>query len=461
MSAHYKTATRSFPWPWIRTMLFFGCLSLALTVFLVRGVPQQPSSALFANEPTFDIQKSWAQYSPYFSVTPYQSPPDGCEITQVNIIQRHGARFPTSGSGARIQAALAKLQAFQPYSEPSLMFLNDFAYNLGTDDLVPLGAAQSDAAGRVDFTRYQALVAENNLPFVRSSSSDRVIKSATNWTAGFSLASKHVYTPSLSVILREDGNDTLDDHGCPNIGSSDPQTNAWLARYAPAVAARLNKKAGVNLNFTDIDVYNLISMCPFHTVAATETLVTSLSPFCSLFDAEDFRDFEYSGDLDKYYGTGYGQDLGRVQGVGYVNELLARLTGKPVVDHTQTNTTLDSSPVTFPLNRTIYADFSHDNEMIAVYSALGLFNQSTPLDPTCSGGRRTWIAAHMVPFSARMITEKLACQGKEFVRILVNDALQPLEFCQGKDGLCELDAFVQSQAYARNDGDGDFERCFT
>lgn len=151
-----------------------------------------------------------------------------------------------------------------------------------------------------------------------------------------------------------------------------------------------------------------------------------------------------------------------------MNELLARLTGLPVQDHTQTNRTLDASPETFPLNRNFYADFSHDNEMVSIYSALGLFRQyrlpEQKLDPTNPSQLRTWVTSNLVPFSARMVVEKLQC-GSElpkgvFVRILVNDAVQPLEFCGGVAGLCELDAFLASQEYARQDGDGDFDKCF-
>lgn len=111
----------------------------------------------------------------------------------------------------------------------------------------------------------------------------------------------------------------------------------------------------------------------------------------------------------------------------------------------------------------MYADFSHDNEMIAIYVALGLFPQSTPPDPSFPNPKRTWLASRLVPFSAQMITEKLACGpgGDEYVRIFVNDARQPLEFCGAEeDGMCELGAFVTSQAYARNNGSGDFEKCF-
>ena len=162
--------------------------------------------------------------------------------------------------------------------------------------------------------------------------------------------------------------------------------------------------------------------------------------------------------------TRYGNPLGRVQGVGYVNELLARLTGSPVEDRTQTNSTLDSSPVTFPLDRTVYADFSHDNQMVAIYGALGLVPQTSHPNPTKADPQRTWVVSRLVPFSGRMVTEKLRCFEAEtpgdFVRILINDAVQPLDFCDLGDGFCELEAFVESQTYARSNGGGDFDKCF-
>ena len=156
----------------------------------------------------------------------------------------------------------------------------------------------------------------------------------------------------------------------------------------------------------------------------------------------------------------YGEELGPVQGIGYVNELIARLTGQPVRDETQTNRTLDTSPVTFPLNRTIYADFSHDNQMVAIYSAIGLFPQQEPLSTTNPDPQRTWRTSRMTPFAGRMVTEKLECAGGDFVRIFVDDALQPLEFCRaGPSEMCSLGAFVASQEYARNNGEGDFQKC--
>jgi len=124
----------------------------------------------------------------------------------------------------------------------------------------------------------------------------------------------------------------------------------------------------------------------------------------------------------------------------------------------------------FPLNRTIYVDFSHDNLIIAVFSAMGLFNQTDgPLDTAKITKDRTWITSKMVPFSGHMTVERLSCpahqrrdeeEREEYVRIFVNDARQPLRFCgAGGDGMCKLEEFLRSQEYARNDGFGDFAAC--
>ncbi|KAI0329618.1 phytase [Cubamyces sp. BRFM 1775] len=406
-----------------------------------------------------EVQLSWAMYSPYFPAALYQPPPANCKINQVHILQRHGARFPTSGAAVRIIAAINKLQAAEDYKDPMLTFVKDYKYSLGQDDLVPLGASQSAASAREAFKRYSSIVSADNLPFVRASSSSRVVASATNWTEGFAAASAHRLRPVLSVVLSEAGNDTLDDNMCPSAGDGSLQTSQWLATFAPPMTARLNAGApGANL--TDTDTYNLLSLCAFETVANGKR-----SPFCGVYQELDAESaFAYNGDLDKYYGTGYGQPLGPVQGVGFINELLARLTSQPVRDHTQTNRTLDSSPVTFPLNRTLYADFSHDNQMVAIFSAMGLFRQPAPLDPTKPDPHRTWRVQRIVPFSGRMVVERMECVGEasgQHVRVLVNDAVQPLEFCRANEhGLCTLGAFVSSQGYARNDGEGDFEKCF-
>ncbi|KAF8217793.1 phytase [Mycena galopus ATCC 62051] len=420
---------------------------------------------------TFELQKSWGVYSPFHAAENYISPPRDCKISQVNILHRHGARLPTAPQTKVILSGVNKLQSAEFYTDPRLDFLHTFEYSLDEALLVPLGAIQSAASGKTVFQRYSSLITEDDIPFIRASGMSRVVETAKNWSAGFAAASDHVYNPPLSVIFDEAGLDPLQDDLCPEAASSHKEMTQWLDVYGPPITARLNSWApGANL--VDEDIFGLMMLCPFHTVASvpyeyTEGSPLPFSPFCALFTPSEFKSFEYSSDLDKYYSTGYGGRLGRVQGVGYTNELLARLTGTPVTDHTSTNTTLDSDPATFPLDRTIYADFTHDSILIAVFNAIGLY-PTHKLKTTHPKKHRTWRASDIMPFSTRMVVEKLTCGASAsdtYIRIMVNEVLQPLAFCGAAKtgpwaGLCAFDAFLESQEYAQNDGNGDWEKCF-
>ncbi|KAH9050588.1 phytase [Lactarius hengduanensis] len=402
---------------WLR-IIPFKWSSLSLRRGTVLPVDHVPDIGLPES-----LMRTWAQYAPYIPVAKYVPPPP--------TLQRHGTRWPTSNAAAKCKSAVDKLKRVKDYKDDSFVFLKNFTWDFGENDLLPLGAKQSFDAGVAAFDRYAHIVSNDNLPFVRAASSTRVVDSATNWTAGFNVASHNTIKASVDLILPESGNLTLDDNMCPNAGDGDAESERWLAIYAPPITRRLNL-AAPGANLSNKDTYNLMSLCAFHSQATMTP-----SPFCGLFTSEEFRGFEYFGDVDKFYDNGHGGNLGRVRGVGY-----------PVRDNTQTNRTLDASPETFPLDRTLYADFSHYNTMVSIYSALGLFRQyllpGQKLNPGDPSSLRTWILSNMVPFGGRMVVERL----------------KPLKFCGGVRGLCELHAFVESQWYSRHDGGGDFERCF-
>lgn len=102
--------------------------------------------------------------------------------------------------------------------------------------------------------------------------------------------------------------------------------------------------------------------------------------------------------------------------------------------------------------------------MTAIFAAIGLYNTTallpndTLVEPRDAGG---YSAAWTAPFASRAYFEKLRCDGhgEEFVRIIVNDRVQPLEQCGGdKLGRCGLGAFVESLGFAREGGLWD--RCY-
>lgn len=61
-------------------------------------------------------------------------------------------------------------------------------------------------------------------------------------------------------------------------------------------------------------------MCPYETVAL------GYSSFCNLFTVEEWKAFEYRFDIMWWYGSGFGSPVARASGIGYVQELVSRLT---------------------------------------------------------------------------------------------------------------------------------------
>ena len=108
------------------------------------------------------------------------------------------------------------------------------------------------------------------------------------------------------------------------------------------------------------------TLCPYETVAF------GYSAFCDLFTYEEWRGFEYSIDVN-FAGNNYFQSpTGRAVGIGYVQEILARLQHHVLTTTgTQANLTLDNNTRTFPLNQSLYFDFSHDTNMAAILTAFG------------------------------------------------------------------------------------------
>ncbi len=403
--------------------------------------------------------------------------PKGCELTFAQVLSRHGARAPTLGRAVYYASVIDRIHAGAIYYTPDVDFLKSYNYTLGADQLTQMGQQQMVNSGLKFYHRYHAL-ARKSAPFVRTAGQTRVVQSAENFTQGFHAAlladRKATARPTLPydmVVIPETptANNTLHHGLCtafedgPASSTGSAAQQIYLTTFAPPITARLNT-ALPGANLTDADTIALMDLCPFETVASRSP-TTPLSPFCHLFTASEWHAYDYYQSLGKWYGYGPGNALGPTQGVGFVNELLARLTGRPVQDGTSSNATLDGDERTFPLGRALYADFSHDNDIMAVLGALGVYDgvamldNSTRREPVAVGG---FAASWAVPFAARVYVEKMRCGkegGEELVRVLVNDRVVRLKGCSADErGLCALGSFVGSMGFAR--GGGKWDLCF-
>ena len=180
------------------------------------------------------------------------------------------------------------------------------------------------------------------------------------------------------------------------------------------------------------------------------------------------------------YDYGFGNPSGRAQGLGYLQELLARLTNQYITSsNSSVNYTITNNAEDFPLGRPFYADFSHDDIIISTLAAMSLdyFHDPPDLNTYPPNPNRHFVLSRLTPFGGKLITEVVGCADAEptaqhdhrtyyyptqygydasnapykFIRMRANNGILPLDtirggYCGGRtDGLCAIEDFLASQ----------------
>ena len=174
--------------------------------------------------------------------------PEQCYVKQVHFFQRHGSRYNTIGAntqtfGGRIANASGTLNA-----TGGLAFLNSWKYNLGYEVLTPKGTLELFESGVTAYYQYGYLSQGSNsttLPVARTTSQDRMLRSAEYFLAGFYGLNWQNHT-NLEVVPEPNFNNT-DSPNCPNLAAALGPTSPgslliaqWTAKYLAAANARLS-----------------------------------------------------------------------------------------------------------------------------------------------------------------------------------------------------------------------------
>lgn len=386
-----------------------------ITVLAVVSLTQAASAANSSSQLVTDhnvIQRYWGQISPYadnaenyFGVEDIGLP-DGCGIEQAHTLQRHAQRFPTSffddgGNDENLAGKVANWTGSAKFTGP-LSFLNTYRYLLDESYLTNVGANTEFAAGVSFWNRYGRLLydaqpgqlayeaAYSNgsarpKPVLRTTSQSRIWNSQINWALGFFGTSFQVTPdPTLEgvnsafdvVIITEGGteNNTLasydsciNEAGNPIVEMGDLDLETYIPKYLATATQRLKQYVPSGFDWTVNDTYAMQSICAY------ETAYIGDSQFCGFFTLDEWAGFENTLDTEYYYDYAWGNPTGRAQGIGYLQELLARLQNQYIdVSDSSVNSTLDDNPASFPLGEAFYADFSHDDIIISVLTAMSM-----------------------------------------------------------------------------------------
>ncbi|KAM3416230.1 hypothetical protein BST61_g7836 [Cercospora zeina] len=444
--------------------------------------PLETQVPIVGNNDNGNIFQMHGQLSHYFpnpqgfGVAEY-SLPKNASIVQLNMLSRHGARYPTTGAGAesigqKILNYTTGVLGHATFEGP-LEFLNEWTYKLGAELLVPVGKQELFDSGTLHQIMYGHLYENNGTKIIaRTTTEDRMRKSAEYFLAGFfGLGWTQNATLVFAIETDDDGiwNNTFAGYdNCNNSNTAvseggDNASTAWYNTYLADAPARLNNYSS-GFNWTISDAYNAQSLCAYETVAL------GYSAFCSLFTYTEWEGYEYSVDLSFAGDYMFQSPTGRAVGVGYVAEILARLQHHLITEPVaQVNVTLDSNPATFPLGQTLNFDFSHDTNIASILTAFGL-TQFAPTLPTDHIERnRSLIVSHMEPFGARLDMEIIETpkplKGERksgdvyekdggvtrYIHFILNQRTIPLgkslEKCgERDDGWCELTTFLEVQS---------------
>ncbi|KAF1848003.1 phosphoglycerate mutase-like protein [Cucurbitaria berberidis CBS 394.84] len=433
--------------------------------------------------PRFDSSKYWGNLAPWYSLRssdyglPDASPlvPESCDITQVHLLYRHGARYPTSGAapGTFAQKIVNATKTGLAVSG-ELAFLSDWTYKLGAELLTPFGRSQNFLLG-VEYRQLYGHILNNftaarTLPVFRTQSQDRMVKTAENFAAGFFGVGEYQDQVSIEILVETPG---LNNSGAPyeicknsnvaskgSIGST--VANRFAANVFNSTIARLQSQAS-GINFTSVDIIAMLQLCSY------ETHALGYSSFCSLFSEEDFLNYEYYFDLSFYYNNGPGSPVAAAQGKSYLDEFIARFTGEYPAANSALNQTFDNSTTFFPLNQSIYADATHE---VVVLDTLVAFNltalfKGPPLGLTGNRRQNSFVASKLVPFATHFTAQVLSCpalQPTKQIRFIINDAVIPIDESYpgcpvDPNGLCSFDHVVSVLQKRSAEIDFDYD-CF-
>ncbi|KJZ78314.1 hypothetical protein HIM_02352 [Hirsutella minnesotensis 3608] len=460
--------------------LWPGPMATGRSPFLAQTRTLNPTQSFIPNEPlqtSYPIQgigqadqsifKLMGYLSPYspspgFGVDEYPLPA-GAEVVQVQMLSRHGSRYPTTGSKvATLGQRLANVSdEFRP--KGPMAFLKGWKYQLGAEILVPKGREELFESGVLHYYMYGGLYNPQTKITARTTTQDRMLKSAENWLAGF-FGLDWTNNATIEVIIEENGfnNSLAGALNCPNAwtkSSGLEAQNTWAAIYLANATSRFQAMTE-GFNWTVDDVYAAQTMCPYETVAYGS------SKFCDLFTYQEWQDYGYSVDLFFAAISGFNSPTGRAIGIGYQQEVMARIKNHTLgYSGSQINVTLDSSTETFPLNQTLYFDFSHDTNIMSILTAFGLRQLADNLPATRNPGAHNLTIGHITPFGARLDIEIIKTpkpvspnrdgylRGGEtkYIHFVLNQRTLPLgqsfPECDAsrKDGWCDLDTFLQVQ----------------
>jgi len=386
-------------------------------------------------------------------------PPSECKVKQINLVNRHGHRYPSSGNMKRFQALSIKLNKGTvppglnftlPWRVPFVVEENSYLTGVGELELYHIGRRLHER-----FPRY--LASKQYSPrwysFV-STHKKRTAHSASSLAAGVFDGNASIdkrIQPIALDIMPPDPNDRLlrfydaCDNYRKQIGEKQSKEYVLFQneKEVRAVIKKIEKKINVQ-NLTYVDVKMIFVGCS-HEIAMFGGSMNS--GLCSLLDEDDRMVMEYGDDIEKFYSN------------ANLHEPLTYKIACPLLKEITKTLTESAQNQTESIG--IFRS-THSQAMLMMYTLLGLNKQLKPLehDNYEQMKNRTFRSSVIAPFSANFYFVLYEC-GEDStttkIQLYWNERLQRIPCCSNEVD-CDFNVFLKCyEDYVAN-CDEDFEK---
>jgi multiple inositol-polyphosphate phosphatase/2,3-bisphosphoglycerate 3-phosphatase len=414
---------------------------------------------LCSRELSFELEHHLSTKTPYWIID-QQSSYDTSHASEfcpdlpihINLLARHGIRFPTKGDIEDF-VHLEKILSQYGYliSNSNFSWLTEWKcpYKLSESGLLTARGEREhyDLAKRLAhrFDPFLSIQYTPKILPIQSSPASRASQSGTSFAFGLLEGLGTLGLAHYQPFAIESDSDTLRFfERCPNYENNVLQNTSLLyesdmffGKYIDSVSEKVsqilgipyyyhhhnhnnnnnnnssNNKNGQNdyWNLTNIMII-LYKACQFDISYFNES-----KKFCALFDQEDFLFFEYWQDLSDYYMKGHGTPL--------AYEISCPL----LVDFFNT---MDSIVKKTPALEKAKLRFAHAETLMPFVSILGLFNDQEPLhwnSTDLQRETRQWRSSVISPFTANVIFLLYNCTDGFRVKLLHNEVAREFPGC--------------------------------
>lgn len=362
-------------------------------------------------------------------------------LEQLQLVIRHGTRYPSDGDTKDIADILALLQTSKNTS--ALPWLKSYQ-NIYTPErsgmLSGLGQSEEYLHGRRVARSFPELidaVMDNGDLALRfssyTSSSERTAQSAMAFQLGVFQGrgqlskAKQFVTPILTYARDNDTLIAIDDN-CPawraqvhDNDATDLQADQYRLLAETSIADRLTMDLGINITTKDVD--SIYTGCAFD-VTHHDTVDT----FCSLLSREDILTLEFREDLSYYYKYSYGNKLNSKVACALVQDLV-----KEIEAAAEDKDGYDK----------LSLKFGHTQTVLFLQTFLGLHQDPEPLVANLSKSaidNRIFRTSKIATFASNVAFQMLRKnKSDKFVRILVSETPVKLTGCS--DEVCPYEQF--------------------